>query len=205
MKQVPPMRRERLTKDLSIEVCVIGAGIAGLTTAYLLLKEGRKVVVLESATVGSGQTGRTTAHFVTALDDRYFILEKYHGVEGARLAAESHSAAIDKAEEIIQTENIDCDWRRLSGYLYLGPGDELSLLQREYEAVRRAELKGVHWLERAPLTTFNTGNCLHFPRQACFHPMKYLAGLVRAIEGMGGKIYTETHVDKIESGKPYKA
>ncbi len=202
MNQVPPLRREPLNENISVDVCVVGAGIAGLTSAYLLLKAGRSVAVLESATIGSGQSGRTTAHFVTALDDRYFNLEKYHGLEGARLAAESHSAAIDQVEEIIQTENIDCDWRRLSGYLYLSPYEDLSLLEKEYDAVLRTGAMSIQWLDRAPLATFDTGKCLHFPRQACFHPMKYLAGLTRAIEAMGGKIYTETHADKIEGGKP---
>ena len=127
MDQVPPLKSEVLRENLSADVCIVGAGIAGLTTAYFLLKEGRSVVVLESATIGSGQTGRTTAHFVSALDSRYFVLEKYHGASGARLAAESHAGAIDKAEEIILTEGIDCDWRRISGYLFLSPEDDFSL------------------------------------------------------------------------------
>ena len=200
MGQLLPLKREPLRKNLTSDVCVVGAGIAGLTTAYYLLKEGRSVVVLESAGIGNGQSGRTTGHFVTALDDRYFMLEKYHGLEGTRLAAESHSAAIDMAEDIIEIEGIDCNWRRLSGYLFLAPEDEFSLLQKEYEALRRTGLTGIEWLERAPLSAFNTGKCLHFPRQACLHIMKYLSGLTGVIERLGGKIYTDTHVAKIEGG-----
>src|SRR3989338_6969950 len=85
-----------LSTNIEVDVCIVGGGIAGLTTAYLLVQEGKKVCVLEDFQIGSGQTGRTTAHFVTALDTRYFVLEKYHGQEGARLAAESHYAAIKK-------------------------------------------------------------------------------------------------------------
>ena len=79
-------------------MCVIGAGIAGLTTAYLLTQVGKSVVVLDDGGIGSGMTGVTTAHLVNALDDRYFDLERLHGEHGARLAAESHTAAIDRIE-----------------------------------------------------------------------------------------------------------
>src|SRR5438128_1144429 len=84
-----------LSKDLSCDVCVIGAGIAGLTTAYQLAREGKKVIVLDDGLIGSGETGRTSAHLSNALDDRYYYLEQKHGKEGAHLAAQSHSAAID--------------------------------------------------------------------------------------------------------------
>src|ERR1700719_3272702 len=80
-----------LTANIDADVCVIGAGIAGMTTAYLLLQEGKSVVVLDDGPVGGGQTQRTTAHLSNALDDRYVQIERWHGQEGARLAAESHS------------------------------------------------------------------------------------------------------------------
>src|SRR5712671_5726545 len=85
--------RPALARDVTSDVCVVGAGIAGLTTAYLLAEEGRSVVVLEDGQVGSGETSRTTAHLVNALDDRYFDIETMHGSKGARLAAASHTAA----------------------------------------------------------------------------------------------------------------
>src|SRR3979411_3314094 len=107
--------RRTLTQDIAADVCVVGAGIAGLTTAYLLAIEGRSVVVLDDGAIASGETSRTTAHLATALDDRYFELERLHGEKGARLAAESHSAAIDRIELIVAREHIDCDFERLDG------------------------------------------------------------------------------------------
>src|SRR5215212_3293637 len=77
------------------DVCVVGAGIAGLTTGYMLTREGLSVVVLDDGPVGGGETGRTTAHLSNALDDRYYNIERLHGERGARLAAESHTEAID--------------------------------------------------------------------------------------------------------------
>src|SRR6266545_4599286 len=84
-----------LGERVSADVCIVGAGIAGMSTAYLLAGEGKSVVVLDDGPMGGGMTGRTTAHLVNALDDRYFELERLHGEEGARLAAESHTAAIN--------------------------------------------------------------------------------------------------------------
>jgi glycine/D-amino acid oxidase-like deaminating enzyme len=99
-----------LTADTSTEVCVVGAGIAGLTTAYLLTQLGKSVVVLDDGGIGSGQTGATTAHLVDALDDRYFHLARLHGGCGARLAAESHTAAIDRVENIVACNPAEKTW-----------------------------------------------------------------------------------------------
>ena len=98
------------------DVCIIGAGIAGLSVAYHLTKAGKSVIVLDDGPIVSGETERTTAHLVNALDDRYFELELMHGAEGARLAADSHSAAIDAIERTITAEEIECGFTRLDGY-----------------------------------------------------------------------------------------
>src|SRR6185503_2796134 len=91
----------KLDKDISVDVVILGGGIAGMTTGYLLTKAGKKVALLDDGNIGSGETGRTTAHITHTLDDRYFNIEKLLGKKGAQLAAESHSAAIDKIEEIV--------------------------------------------------------------------------------------------------------
>jgi glycine/D-amino acid oxidase-like deaminating enzyme len=84
------------------DVCVVGAGIAGLSVAYTLIRSGRSVIVLDDGAIGRGMTARSTAHIVNALDDRYYDLEKYFGEDGAQLAAQSHSAAIDRIEHIVR-------------------------------------------------------------------------------------------------------
>src|SRR5215212_10747177 len=108
----------QLAHEASADVCVVGAGIAGMTTAYLLAREGKAVVVLDDGPVGGGQTQRTTAHLSNALDDRYFEIERIHGEQGTRLAAESHTAAIERIDAIVHAEHIDCDFARLDGYLF---------------------------------------------------------------------------------------
>ena len=103
----------RLLTNEQAHVCIVGAGIAGLTTAYLLGRAGKSVIVLDDGPIVSGETERTTAHLVTALDDRYVDLERLHGEKGARLAAESHSAAISQIERIVCEEQKDCDFGRV--------------------------------------------------------------------------------------------
>src|SRR5256714_13387823 len=108
-----------LAENASAHVCIIGAGIAGLTTAYLLEKEGKAVIVLDDGPIGGGMTARTTAHLTNALDDRFYELERLFGEEGSRLAAQSHTSAIDRVEEIVRAEKINCEFERLDGYLFL--------------------------------------------------------------------------------------
>jgi glycine/D-amino acid oxidase-like deaminating enzyme/nitrite reductase/ring-hydroxylating ferredoxin subunit len=190
----------RLQDNVRTDVCIIGAGIAGMTTAYLLSREGRSVVVLDDGPIGGGMTGRTTAHLTNAFDDRYLEVEKVHGEEGARFTAESHTAAIDKVEEIVRAENIDCDFVRCDGFLFAVPPDTEELLDDELAATHRAGLTGVEKVARAPFDSFDTGPALRYPRQAQFHPLKYLNGLVRAVSRDGGKLFGHTHATVIEGG-----
>lgn len=190
-----------LAERVSADVCIVGAGIAGMSTAYLLAREGKLVVVLDDGPIGGGMTGRTTAHLVTALDDRYFELERLHGEEGARLAAESHAAAINAIEAIVEQEAIKCEFERLDGYLFVPPHDSRKVLDDELEAVYRAGLTDIEKVERVPWGEYDTGPALRFPRQAQFHPLKYLAGLAKVIKEKGGRIYTQSHATEIEGGK----
>jgi glycine/D-amino acid oxidase-like deaminating enzyme/nitrite reductase/ring-hydroxylating ferredoxin subunit len=191
-----------LAGDIHADVCVIGAGIAGLSVAYHLSRAGKSVVVIEDGAIGSGETSRTTAHLSNAFDDRYYELEHLHGAEGARLTAESHTQAIDDIERIVAAERIACDFVRLDGYLFVPPGDPLDALEDEIAACHRAGLGHVAWAERAPIEGFETGRCLRFPNQAQFHPLRYLQGLAAAITRRGGKIFTDTHAATVEGGKP---
>jgi glycine/D-amino acid oxidase-like deaminating enzyme/nitrite reductase/ring-hydroxylating ferredoxin subunit len=190
-----------LAHDLTTDVCIVGAGIAGLTTAYLLRREGCGVILLDDGPIVSGETERTTAHLASAQDDRFFQIEKVHGQAGARIAYESHAAAIEKVEEIVARENIDCDFERLDGYLFVPPGESTDILERELGAARRIGFPGVRMVERAPCGEFDSGPALQFPNQGQFHPTKYLAVLARALIRNGGQIFAHTHAISMEGGR----
>jgi glycine/D-amino acid oxidase-like deaminating enzyme/nitrite reductase/ring-hydroxylating ferredoxin subunit len=188
-----------LESDISCDVCVIGAGIAGLTTAYRIVLEGKQVVVVCDGEVGGGETGRTTAHLCNALDDRYYELERLHGEVGARLAADSHTVAINTIEDIVRHEKIECDFLRVDGFLIEPPGASLSDLERERDAAWRAGLSGVD-LVKTPSLPLPVAGALRFARQAQFHPLKYLRGLAQGITSRGGRIFTHSHVTEIAGG-----
>jgi glycine/D-amino acid oxidase-like deaminating enzyme/nitrite reductase/ring-hydroxylating ferredoxin subunit len=188
-----------LRENDGADVCIVGAGIAGLSIAYELSHRGQKVIVLDDGAIGRGMTARTTAHLVNALDDRYYDLEKYHGEDGARMAAQSHSAAVDRVERIAAAEKIECDFERLDGYLFEPPNESLKNLEKEFEACRRAGLP-VEWVKNAPIEGFETHRAIRFPNQAQIHPLKYLEGLAEAVVRHGGKIYTGTRVEEAIGG-----
>lgn len=201
MQTKVPSFKQKLPHNSEVDVCVIGAGIAGITTAYLLSQEGQRVIVIDDGPVGGGETSRTTAHLASAQDDRFTLLERYHGEAGTRIAAASHAAAIDRIEEICQRESIDCEFQRVDGYLFNPSGGEQKFLTQELKAAQRAGLADVELLPRAPIPGFDTGPALRFPRQAQFHPLKYLRALAAAIERQGGQIYSGVHAEKILPGE----
>lgn len=188
---------DKPSQNMNTEVLVIGGGIAGLTTAYKLLKAGRKVILVEDGFIGSGETGRTTAHLSCALDDRYYYLESTFGKESSKLAAESHSKAIDEIEHIVQSLNIDCSFKRVNGYLFLHPSDKIENLEKEYQATQNAGIKTAFLKATPCIFKGEIMPCLAFTNQAQFHVLKYLTGLANAVTALGGTIYTEARAEKI--------
>lgn len=194
-----PIGYETLKNDIETDILVIGGGISGLTTAYCLAKEGRKVVLIEDGFIGSGETGRTTAHLTCALDDRYFGLEKTFDQETAHLAAQSHMASIDWIANTVEEHNINCNFKRVDGYLFLHPSDKEKSLDEEYAATLRVGLD-TQLLDYIPyMKGEETKKAIKFPNQGQFHILKYLKGLADAFMQYGGKIYTQTRADDISS------
>jgi glycine/D-amino acid oxidase-like deaminating enzyme/nitrite reductase/ring-hydroxylating ferredoxin subunit len=180
-----------LTDSIETDVCIIGGGIAGLTTAYLLTRAGKKVIVIDDGPIGGGETARTTAHLSWALDDRFYRIAKWHGDDKARLAVESHAAAVNEIERIVSMEKIDCDFSRLDGYLFeVEDGDDD--LDEELDAAHRLGFNQIEMLESAEVENFATGRSLRFPDQGQFHILKYLSGLAAAIERNGGRLFSNT-------------
>jgi glycine/D-amino acid oxidase-like deaminating enzyme len=198
---VEPRGFPQLDRACTADVCVVGAGIAGLSVAYALAREGRSVVVLDDGDIGGGMTQRTTAHLTNAVDDRYVEIARRHGERAARVVAESHTAAIDRIEQTTVDEGIECDLERVDGFLFVPPDASHELLDRELAAAHRAGLTQVEQLELQPLGAEFLDKCLRFPRQAQLHPLKYVHGVADAVARRGGRIFCGTHADRVEGGK----
>lgn len=199
MHESPVVEVPALSADEQCDVVIVGAGIAGLSTAYELVRLGRSVVVIDRGGIGSGMTARTTAHLATELDDFYSELVKVRGEQEARLYHESQVAAVNRIEAICRDEKIDCQFRRLDGYLIPTEEGPISDLQEEYDVCSRIGVE-VEWADNAPVPGLETGRCLRFPNQGRFHPTRYLRGLAKAILERGGRLYANTaysnhHVD----------
>ncbi|MCR6686387.1 FAD-dependent oxidoreductase [Pseudoxanthomonas sp.] len=179
------------------DVVVVGAGIAGLTTATCLLREGRRVLVVDREGIGAGETLRTSAHLASALDDRFHVLARQHGKDGARLAAASHAAAIDWMEALA-AGHADCEFKRVPGYLFAHDG-EADGLRRELEAAREAGLQ-VEWCEAGDGLPATLGPALRFDAQARVEMGAYLDVLAREVRDGGGR-FLRAEVVAISGGQ----
>jgi glycine/D-amino acid oxidase-like deaminating enzyme/nitrite reductase/ring-hydroxylating ferredoxin subunit len=194
---------EALKSDVTTDVCIVGGGIAGITTAYMLVNEGFDVTLINDGPLANGETSRTSAHLTNVLDDTFVKLEFLFGEEKSRLAAQSHAEAINKIEEIINKYQIDCDFFRVDGYLFKASNYSDQDLREEMEAALRAGLK-VTEIPKAPLLDYDTGTCLKYENQAQFHVLKYLRKLIEIIAAKGVKIYCNTKAENIKDGdQPY--
>lgn len=186
-----------LSRSESTEIVIVGSGIAGMSVAYELVKAGKDVVILDRGPIGKGMTSRTTAHLTAQCDDGFHEMIGRRGEELARSWYESQAASIDRIETNQRELHIDCDFRRLEGYLFQAPETEPEMLDREYEATKKVGMpvfqeKGVPFGGQAATPT------LRYPNQATFHPLKYLAGIAAAIRKAGGRFYAETTVERVE-------
>lgn len=183
-----------LEKDLSTEVCIVGAGIAGLSVAYQLAKRGHQVVVLEGSKVASGQTGRTTAHLTYKPEDLLSDMLKHHSKEKLTTFIDAHKRAIDEIEEIIFQENIDCEFKRLPGYLFTSGTDSVDTLKDEAKIAHELGLD-VEFMETIPGVN-QFGAAVRYTDQAQFNPGKYIKGLLRVMKELDVEIFEDSHVQE---------
>lgn len=165
--------RNRLEEDIKADVCIIGAGMAGILAGYMLQKQGFDVVILEAEHIGSGQTRGTTAKITSQHGLIYSRLCKNFGSAGAWQYASSNESAIDAYEQIIHEEHISCDFKRCASYLYTQNSPES--LEREAEAARLSGIPAR--LTKEIELPMDVSAALEFPNQASFHPLKFLYAL----------------------------
>ena len=192
-------KRSALQSDAQCDLVVVGSGIAGMSSAYEAARFGWRVIVIDRAeTIGGVMTPRTTAHLATELDDYYHLLIEARSEDDARVYHESQVAAVNRIQTICRDEKIDADFTRLDGILVPAEPAHRRDLEQEYDACRAIGVE-VEWIEQAPIPLPETTRALRFPNQGRFHPLKYIRGLIGAVEGRGGKIHGGTvYVDHAE-------
>lgn len=179
------------------DTVVVGAGVAGLVTALCLARDGRRVLVVDRQGLGEGESLRTTAHLASALDDRFYNLARWHGKDGARLAAESHAAAIDWIEQFVAQAPGRCGFRRVPGYLFSHDGNT-ERLQKECEAADEAGLTVAYVSQGIPGLPA-LGPALRFDHQARIAMDRYLLALGEACDALGVH-FMRGDVTRIEGG-----
>ena len=186
----------RLSGHSECEVAVVGAGIAGLSTALALCEAGKSVVVLEARKVGRQVTGLSTAKVTTQHALIYRDLIAKAGRATAQSYADANKQALQRIADWVEQYAIDCDFQRRSAYVYSLSEKQDEALRSEAEAARSLGLDA-RVVERAPLP-FATSSALEFPQQAQFNPARYLLGLAQAVQDKGGRIFENTRATDFE-------
>lgn len=188
-----------LTNDLSVDVVVVGAGLTGITAAYLLKREGATVALIDRQRCAQADTGHTTAHLTYVTDERLQKLVKSFGRDAARAFWEAGAAAIDQIYENVQRLGTDVDFKWVTGYLHerLSGSDAADRESLEQEAALARELGfDVEFMRSIP--SFGRAG-IRFPNQAKFHPFKYLAALLNCIPGDGSHVFENTEFSGVDS------
>ena len=190
-----------LRKNVNVDVLVIGAGITGITAAYMLTKAGLSVALIERERVASIDTGHTTAHLTYVTDVGMRELADNFGNDHAQAAWDAGAAAIDEIERIVQEEGIECEFTRVPGHLHVCVEDfsekEISSLKKEAGLAAKLGFDAIY-LARVPY--FSVPG-VRFPNQAKFHPRKYLRALVMKIPGNGSHVFEKSAVTEFDAEK----
>ena len=190
----------KLEKEVEVDVAIVGGGMAGITAAYLLKQEGKKVALIEADKIGHGVTGNTSAKITSLHTLIYKYLIDHFGKEGAKQYAKAQESAIARIMEIIETEKINCDFVKADAYTYTGTKENISKLKEEAQVAKNLGLPA-SYTDIVPLP-YPAYGAVKFTNQAHFHPLKYLMKLVEKIPGKGSYIFENTRIQDIKKGSP---
>jgi glycine/D-amino acid oxidase-like deaminating enzyme/nitrite reductase/ring-hydroxylating ferredoxin subunit len=196
-----PPRFRPLARSLTVDVLVVGGGVTGIVTAYLLQKAGLSVALLERERLAARDSGHTTAHLTHVTDARLHELVKDFGCDHARAVWDAGAAAIDEIERVVREENIECEFSRVPGYLHApvsgGQTDERPKLKKDAKLANEFGLSAAY-LDRVPF--INTPG-VRFSDQAKFHPLKFLFALAQKIHGTDVRLFENSAVTKFDAKK----
>ena len=189
-----------LHEAIDVDVAVVGAGIAGLTTALLLKQAGVRVAVIEASAVCTGATGYTTAKVTAQHGLIYDTIRSTFGDDGARAYGEANSVAVDLVEALVHEHSIDCDFERRSSYVYTEQDGQVSQIEQEVDAAQKAGLPA-SYTEQTELP-WKVAAAVRFDDQAQFHPRRYCLALARLIDGDGSRVFERTRALDVADDSP---
>jgi len=194
-KNFPPLR-----KDAAVDVAIVGGGITGILSAYMLAKKGITVAVLEASSLGAGATMLTTAFITQVLDTSFSQWEKLVKPAEVRMIAESGAAAIDALEEIIKKEKINCDFMRAPVFEYANDIEQVKALNEEMKVMKKLGIEAE--LHAAGDLPFKNVGSLEVPNQAKFDPGKFLSAIIASAAAQGAMFFENTEVKEISGDGP---
>ncbi|MGQ3478716.1 FAD-dependent oxidoreductase [Paenibacillus sp. TY11] len=190
----------KLSQDTQVDVVIVGAGITGITTAYLLTKKGLKVAVVDAGQILNGTTGHTTAKITAQHDLIYSEFLSHFGKEKTRLYYEANHEALQFIKQIVDEHNIDCQFSEEDAYVYTCSDTYVEKIASEYKAYEELGISG-SYVEKTPLP-FSTKAAIIMKKQAQFNPVPFLKYLAGEVLRQGGEIYEQTTVVGVEKGNP---
>lgn len=188
---------ENLNKDISTDVCIIGAGIFGLTCGYYLSKSGFKVTIVDKSDICRKTTGHTTAKITSQHGLFYTYLIDTYGEQFAKDYLSANEESIKNIKNIIDSENIKCDFESQSNFVYTTDKLEVGKIKKEVDCVNAIGFPA-NFVTKTGLP-FEIAGGIQFKNQAQFNPIKYTNGLCDCITKNNGEIYTNTTVFDIKS------
>jgi glycine/D-amino acid oxidase-like deaminating enzyme/nitrite reductase/ring-hydroxylating ferredoxin subunit len=188
-------------RDLSFDVIIAGGGITGITTALLLQKAGKSVLIAEAKSIGFGTTGGTTAHLNTFLDTPYYTIQSKFNDSKAQLTAKAVQDALDLIKQNVTKYGIDCGYKELSGYLFSQDQKQSEELEDIIKSAQECQVK-CSWTKAIPVP-IPFQKAIEFPGQATFHPLRYVTALAEIFENAGGIILENCRVQDVTEGDPH--
>ena len=187
---------ESLSKNINTDVCIIGAGIFGMTCGYYLSKAGLNVTILEKDEIGHKTTGHTTAKITSQHGLFYTYLVETYGEGFAKDYFFANQEAIENIKNIIDDENIICDFERQSNFVYTTNPNEIPQIKKEVNVLNALGFPA-NFVTKTGLP-FDVAGAVQFKNQAQFNPIKYLNGLTKCISKNNGEIFTNTTVTDVK-------
>ncbi|WP_100405801.1 FAD-dependent oxidoreductase [Bacillus solitudinis] len=187
-----------LQQDLDVDVLIVGAGITGITTAYLLKDSGLRIAIVEATSIANGTTGHTTAKITAQHGVIYDELLQHFGREKTSQYYQATDEAIQLIRNIVKEENIQCELINEDHYLYTTNNRGLTKLKKEQKAYEEVGIPS-EWVEEVPFE-MDIKAAIKMPNQSQFHPLRYIAHLVQELTNKNIQIYEHTVSTDIDAG-----